>query len=114
MLLMSLTRLEEIIEQETAALMSRDYSGLEESNRNKSQSLLEVTRLARSIQNIQADPDLMQRLHRLRAKLEENHQMLDRHMRAVREIDDLVSRAIQKANSDGTYKVPTSYMGSSA
>ncbi|WP_230533140.1 flagellar protein FlgN [Microvirga roseola] len=114
MLSQSLKRLEEIIEQETAALMARDYSGLEDFNRCKSQSLLEITRLIRAGGNLGQDSKLRQRIEDLRGKLEANHAVLERHMRAVREVEEIVSKAIQKANSDGTYGIPVTQMGSYA
>ena len=47
MLMKSLDRLEETLDLETAALMARDLSNLDEFNRRKSQCLLEISRMVR-------------------------------------------------------------------
>jgi hypothetical protein len=100
MLTKTLDRLEETIDAETAALLARDLSAMDEFNRRKSQSLLEITRMIRTVKIEAAQ---VERFEGLRAKLEVNQNILDRYMRAVQEISTIVSEAIQGANSDGTY-----------
>ncbi|WP_046868869.1 hypothetical protein [Microvirga massiliensis] len=100
MLTKTLDRLEETIDAETAALLARDLSAMDEFNRRKSQSLLEITRMIRTV-TIEAVQ--VARFEGLRAKLEVNQNILDRYMRAVQEISTIVSTAIEGANSDGTY-----------
>lgn len=98
-----LDRLEETIDAETAALLARDLSSMDDFNRRKSQSLLEITRIIRTMTGGSIDAAAMKRLEELRVKLMENHRILDRYMHAVQEISNIVSGAIQSANSDGTY-----------
>jgi hypothetical protein len=98
----ALDRLEETVDQENAALDAHAAIDLEDLNRRKSHSLLELTRLARGIPAL--DDALVQaRLQRLRDKLARNHRALEFHMAAVREIADLMLGVLGEAESDGTY-----------
>jgi len=103
MLSNSLDRLEETIDAETAALLARDLSAMDEFNRRKSQSLLEITRIIRTVKDGSIDETAVKRFEGLRAKLEENQKILSQYMRAVQEISMVVSNAIQTVESDGTY-----------
>jgi hypothetical protein len=42
-------------------------------------------------------------LHRLRHKVEQNLSILEIHMQAVRAVSEIIARAIQERESDGTY-----------
>jgi len=99
----SLDRLEETIDAETAALLARDLSSMDEFNRRKSQSLLEITRIIRTVKDGSIDESAVKRFEGLRAKLEVNQKILSQYMRAVQEISMVVSNAIQSVESDGTY-----------
>lgn len=103
MLMKSLDRLEETLDLETAALLSRDLNNLEDFNRRKSQSLLEISRMARAVETGSMDAASVKRLERLKVKLERNQEILERHMHAVQEISAVISGAIQAAESDSTY-----------
>ncbi|WP_243374089.1 flagellar protein FlgN [Microvirga solisilvae] len=103
MLMKSLERLEETLDLETAALLSRDLRNLDEFNRRKSQSLLEISRMVRSAEAIAMEGSAAKQFERLKTKLERNQEILQRHMRAVQEISVLISGAIQAAESDSTY-----------
>ena len=103
MLTTSLVRLEETIEAETAALLSHRLADQEEFNRRKSQGLLEITRLVRTLGDAPVGPELAGRLEGLRAKLALNQSVIEMHLRAVQEVADIMSVAIQSAESDGTY-----------
>lgn len=103
MLNKAVERLEEVVEAETAALLSNSMADLEEFNRRKSQSLLELTRLARTLQDGSGSPEIRRRLEELRSKLDRNHSTLEMHLKAVQEVSDIVSKAIRSADSDGTY-----------
>jgi hypothetical protein len=109
MLINSIERLEETLEAETVALLSHDLSDQEEFNRRKSQSLLELSRMVRTIKVEALSPEVVARLQRLRAKLETNHSVLEMNLRAVQEVADIVSHAIQSAESDGTYSAINRY-----
>ena len=111
MLMKSLERLEETLDLETSALLARDLSNLEEFNRRKSQSLLEISRLVRTVDSAALDMVATKRLENIQKKLESNKEILERHMRAVQEVASIVSSAIQSANSDGTYSANVQRLG---
>jgi hypothetical protein len=90
---------------ETAALMARDLSNLEEFNRRKSQCLLEISRIVRTSEIHALDQRATKRLQDLRVKIEANQDVLRRHMQAVQEVASIISNAIQNAESDSTYSV---------
>jgi hypothetical protein len=102
----ALARLEEAVEQETAALRARKGLDLKEFHERKSQGLLELTRAMRHIDGGAPPPGLMQRLAGLREKLEANSALLKLHLEAVREISAVMTDAIRDAESDGTYSRP--------
>lgn len=95
-------RLEAILAAETAALDSGTSIDLAEITGRKNQSLLELTRLAKSVP-ADRDPLLDQRLGRLREVVEANRRMLELHVRASHDISTLIARSIAEAESDGTY-----------
>ena len=105
MLMKSLDRLEETLDMETAALMARDLSNLDEFNRRKSQCLLEISRIVRTAEIYALDQKATKRLQDLQAKIETNQDILRRHMQAVQEVASIISTAIQSAESDSTYSV---------
>lgn len=96
-------RLEEVVEQETAALRSRARIDLQDYSNRKSQGLLELTRALRTIDGATADRAVLERLAALRAKLEANRAVLKMHLDAVREVSTAVAEAMRAAESDGTY-----------
>ncbi|MBL8847784.1 MAG: flagellar protein FlgN [Hyphomicrobium zavarzinii] len=103
MLEVSIQRLEEIVDQETAALRDRKAIDLKDYNDRKSQALLELTRSLRNMQGAVPNPTLAARVGSLRAKLAANQHMLKLHLEAVREISTSLSDAIRQSESDGTY-----------
>jgi len=111
MLIKSLERLEETLDLETAALLSRDLANLDEFNRRKSQSLLEISRMVRAAESIVYDDIAVKKFEKLKVKLERNQEILQRHMRAVQEIATIVSGAIQAAESDSTYSAHAPHGG---
>jgi hypothetical protein len=96
-------RLEEVIDQETAALRSRTAVDLREFNDRKSHGLLELTRVMRHAEGTAPDQALLQRLSSLRAKLETNRAVLKMHLDAVLEVSTVMADAMRNADSDGTY-----------
>lgn len=99
----SLQRLEEIIEQETAALRGRGPVDLKSFNDRKSQALLDLSRLLRHAKGAAPNPALEKRIGQIQSKLALNQAVLKIHLEAVREISTRLSDAIQEADSDGTY-----------
>jgi len=98
-------RLEQVIDQETAALQARSGVDLKDFNDRKSLGLLELTRAMRRIEDGTPDQRLVARLSRLRDKLETNRLALKTHLDAVREISTVVADAMRNAESDGTYSL---------
>src|SRR5262245_4329106 len=96
-------RLEQVIDQETAALKARTGLDLKDFNDRKSLGLLELTRAMRHIEGATPEPALVARLSRLRDKLEINRAALKIHLDAVKEISGIVAEAMRNAESDGTY-----------
>lgn len=111
MLIKSLDRLEETLDMETAALMARDLSNLEEFNRRKSQCLLEISRFVRTAEIHALDQKATKRLQDLQVKIGTNQDILRRHMHAVQEVASIISNAIQNAESDSTYSAYMSKAG---
>lgn len=99
----AIERLEETVEQETAALNMRAGVDLREFNDRKSQGLLELTRAMRHFEGTAPEPALVTRLARLRSKLDRNSVALRMHLDAVREISAVMADAMRDAESDGTY-----------
>lgn len=99
----AIERLEETVEQETAALNMRAGVDLREFNDRKSQGLLELTRAMRHFEGAAPEPALVTRLARLRSKLDRNSVALRMHLDAVREISAVMADAMRDAESDGTY-----------
>ena len=100
--LTALDRVETILDQERDALKSLSGGALKALSDRKARSLLEISRAARSLGE-KDRPGIQTRLERLRGKLDQNRSALLLHLDAAREIAALASRAIEEAESDGTY-----------
>jgi hypothetical protein len=96
-------RLEGVIDGETEALERNQPCDLGAICQRKRQGLLELSRfLPRAA--VSADREVAhRRLDRLAAKLDRNRRALDIQLQAVREVADIISRALKEADSDGTY-----------
>ena len=99
----AIDRLEEVIEQETAALRARAHVDLKDFNTRKSHGLLELTRAMRLVDGERPSEPLRLRLVDLRGKLDKNRAAIAVHLEAVREISTIIADAMQEAESDGTY-----------
>jgi len=96
-------RMENLVDQETALLQENRAVELTDFNYRKRQGLLEINRILRNFSDFDiqlVDRELIRGLVR---KLEANRRILAHHLRAMDEISSLVSRAMQEAESDGTY-----------
>lgn len=96
-------RVEAVVDAETEALAQRrpvDMAGL---ILRKRQGLLELSRIMRAFSGIGPQVEAQDRLGRLSVKLERNRVVLDRQLRAVREVADIIAASIKDAESDGTY-----------
>lgn len=96
-------RLSQALHRETAALKERRPVDMDEFSDRKNQSLLELSRISRTVGRDALDPQLMPVLHDLREKLEENRAVLKLHLEAVQEIANVLASAIRESESDGTY-----------
>ncbi|SDR62894.1 hypothetical protein SAMN05444161_0668 [Rhizobiales bacterium GAS191] len=106
--LVTIDRLEQLIDQETLELRSLKPMDLREFNRRKSQGLLELSRAMRGLGERVRDDRVPERLTELRTKLDNNLSMLRMHLRAAQEVTSIIARAIQDAESDGTYSASVS------
>jgi hypothetical protein len=99
----AIERLEEVVDEETAALESSAGINLADFNNRKSQGLLELNRALRSHDGLARDKAALARLAGLRAKLGANRAVLKTHLDAVREVATVLADAIRDTESDGTY-----------
>ncbi|WP_298423420.1 flagellar protein FlgN [Rhodoblastus sp.] len=99
----ALDRMEATIEQETAVLHENRVAELADFNHRKHQGLLEINRILRHFDAAELAGVGRARVLRLVGKLEENQALLARSLKAVDEIAGLLMRAIEAAESDGTY-----------
>jgi hypothetical protein len=101
--LRAVERIEQAVDQETAALQQRKAADLRDFNHRKSHGLLELTRAMRGLDGRAGNGAVAARLGTLRTKLEKNRSILETHLQAVHEIAGIMSGAIREAESDGTY-----------
>ncbi len=100
--LTAIERVEAILDQERSALKALSGDALKALSDRKARSLVEVSRAARGLGEVDA-PKVQARLRELREKLDQNRDALLLHLNAARDIAALASRAIEEAESDGTY-----------
>lgn len=105
-LLRAIERIEDLLDEETAALKTHRAIDLVSFIRRKGQGLLELTRAARAMTGFEVDPAVGDRLVGLKKKLESNQAVLQLHLEAVREVAELLAKAARDAESDGTYSMP--------
>ena len=72
-------------------------------SRRKNQGLLELNRLIPALDRALAPGRLREALTDLHAKLEANHRALAVQLRACAAVSEIIARAIQDGQSDGTY-----------
>ncbi len=104
-LLNAVVRLEQVVEQETAALAERRSVELSDFSHRKSHGLLELTRALRHVDVRSLEPKTVERVRALRGKLDRNRAALAMHLKAAQEVSGLVTAAIREVDSDGTYGV---------
>lgn len=103
-------RLCHVLNQETEALRTGGDADLKEFTERKSRLMLELRHATADVALTPSDPTPAA-LEKLRQHLAENQKLLDLHMRAVREISDIVAEAIKDSDSDGTYSMQIAYPG---
>lgn len=96
-------RIETAIDEETAALRGNLDFDIPASNARKSRYLYELNKASRCIglQDISAEERA--RLAGLREKLAVNEAAILAHISAVTEVAALIQKAIERAETDGTY-----------
>ncbi|MGY8666527.1 flagellar biosynthesis protein FlgN [Bradyrhizobium sp. UFLA05-109] len=110
-LLAAIRRLESVIEEETLALQTGKKIDFDDFSARKSRSMLEFVRLMRAQLHLGAEAEVTDEIQNLRRKLEKNRAVLEMHYDAVREVAEIIVRAIREAESDGTYSGRTSQEG---
>jgi di/tripeptidase len=110
-LLAAIRRLENIVEEETAALATGKKIDFDDFSARKSRSMLEFVRLMRARMHLGAEIEVTEEIQRLREKLERNRSLLEMHYDAVREVASIIVKAIKDAESDGTYTGRTAQDG---
>ena len=98
-----LTRLEETLREETAALKRQDASVLAPLFQRKSQGMLELANLQHSLGRTAMNEPTRAAVAALRQSLEANRDVLKLHVDATGELIEVFSQAIRESESDGTY-----------
>jgi hypothetical protein len=96
-------RIERLIELETVTLEQYRPIDFSEFNHRKSHAILELTRSIRALGSEAHEDRARRQLERLSGKLQRNLATLEIHLKAVRQVCAVISRAIQSEESDGTY-----------
>lgn len=99
----TIARVTRIVDLETEMLRRCQPIDLATFNHQKSHGLLDLMRAMRSVGPTSFDREALEELAALREKLENNLSALDIHLKAVRQVSALITRAIEDDNSDGTY-----------
>lgn len=96
-------RLESIVESETGALKRNMPAKVAETGQRKRQGMLDLGRAMRGLAKESADPRVQERLARFSTALEDNRRTLDVHLRAVRDVAEVIAKSMREQESDGTY-----------
>ena len=96
-------RIERLVDLETATLQQYRPIDFSEFNHRKSHAILELSRSIRALGSEAHDEGARGELERLGGKLQRNLATLEIHLKAVRQVCAVISRAIQSEESDGTY-----------
>jgi hypothetical protein len=96
-------RIESAIDHETRSIRSDAEFDIKESNVRKSRYLYELSKAMKGLGQRDLDPEHRAGILRLRAKLDENQQVILAHLNAVTEVANIIQAAIEKTEADGTY-----------
>jgi succinylglutamate desuccinylase len=96
-------RIERLVDLETATLQQYRPIDFSEFNHRKSHAILELSRSIRALGSEAHGESARVELERLSGKLQRNLATLEIHLKAVRQVCSVISRAIQSEESDGTY-----------
>jgi len=95
-----------VVRAETEALRETPNADLKPFEHRKSQVLLDLSRARGALPLDEVSEEVEKLLTDLRESLSENMTILERHMKAVSEVSDLLARVMLEADSDGTYARP--------
>lgn len=104
-------RLENVVEEETNALTSGARIDFDDFSARKSRSILEFVRRMRAQPHLSVEVEVIEEIQQLRQKLERNQRVLEMHYSAVRDVAEVIVRAIRETESDGTYTAGTAQAG---
>ena len=96
-------RIEEAVEEETAAIRTDIGFDIKSSNARKSRYLYELTRAMKGVGERDFLAEHRDGIKRLREKLATNEAAIRAHLNAVSEVANLMQNAIQRSETDGTY-----------
>jgi hypothetical protein len=105
-------RLTAVIEEENRVLTAEREKSLESLIHKKSQLLLELLRMNKTLTR-GSRPELTRQLEVLKSVMETNQRLLSIHLSAAREISDTILDALRQEESDGTYEGGRAAMGRS-
>lgn len=101
----AISRLETVIDTETELLNEGHGLDLRDITARKSRGLYDLTRALNSFGG-NLDPRILEApMSGLRTKLERNQAVLSNHLRAVGELAELMRRAVEMNEADGTYTI---------
>ncbi len=95
--------IEESLEAEMVHIQARCSDDLSSFIDQKARGLQQLSRTIRTLNKAELEAVAKPRLSQLRAKLEENHNLLEMHLAAAREVNAIILRVLVDASSDGTY-----------
>lgn len=98
-----ISRIEDAVVEETAAIRSDVNFDVKASNARKSRYLYELTRATKGLVEGEFPSELKVGVERLRDKLVANERAILAHLSAVTEVAALLRDAIQRSETDGTY-----------
>ena len=96
-------RIEEAVDEETAAIHTDLGFDLKASNARKSRYLYELSRAMKGVNVGDLGEEHRNGMLRLRQKLARNETVIRAHLDAVGEVASLIQAAVQKVEADGTY-----------
>lgn len=96
-------KLQICLDEETAILSASNVPDLDSFNHRKGQGLMELNRALAGFGTATRSPEIESEIAILKSKIDENMRLLRLHISAVNEITVLLTDAIQKEESDGTY-----------
>lgn len=105
----AIARLGAVIDAETELLGNGQPVDLRDVTARKSRGLYDLSRALRQVDNASERRILEEPMRGLRQSLERNQAVLANHLRAVGEIAELLRKAVEMDEADGTYSIGRPY-----